>query len=97
LEQRSCTTILAGHGGIDDSRQQRIEPGKEACADRAAPATVIAEALRDLPDYAKPRRCVILSEKELRGLDLVTANGRPRRSEIRRFVSPPADSFSLQI
>jgi long-subunit acyl-CoA synthetase (AMP-forming) len=67
------------------------------CAGSAAAANVIAEALHDLPDYAKPRRFVILAEQELRALDLLTANGRPRRSEIRRFVSASSNSFSAQI
>jgi long-subunit acyl-CoA synthetase (AMP-forming) len=60
-------------------------------------ADVVAEALRDLPDYAKPRRWVILSEEELRGLDLLSANGRPRRSEISRLISQSGESFSPQI
>jgi long-subunit acyl-CoA synthetase (AMP-forming) len=48
---------------------------------------LLAHAARDLPDYAKPRRWMVLSEQEFRGLDLLTPNFRPRRPAIHRLVA----------
>ncbi len=55
--------------------------------DASAMHDVIRSAVSLMPDYAKPRHFIVLSDEELRGLDLLTANWRPRRSELRRFVS----------
>ena len=58
---------------------------------------LIADAGRDLPNYAKPRRCLVLSEQEFRALDLLTRNSRPRRSAIHRLVRRSNGSFSPQL
>jgi long-subunit acyl-CoA synthetase (AMP-forming) len=58
---------------------------------------LIADAGRDLPDYAKPRRCLVLSEREFRALDLLTPNSRPRRSAIHRLVRRSNGSFYPQL
>lgn len=53
----------------------------------AALRQILVEACRAAPDYAKPRECLVLTDRELGDLDLLTANGRPRRSAIRRLVA----------
>ena len=55
------------------------------------------DAARDLPDYAKPQRWMVLSEQEFRGLDLLTPNSRPRRSAIHRLVRRSNGSFYPQL
>ena len=54
------------------------------------------DAARDLPDYAKPQRWMVLSEQEFRGLDLLTPNFRPRRPAIHRLVAESGASLSTQ-
>jgi long-chain acyl-CoA synthetase len=48
---------------------------------------LVRDAVRAVPDYAKPRRLLVVTEAELHGSDLLTANLRPRRAAIRHFVS----------
>jgi long-chain acyl-CoA synthetase len=63
------------------------------CADKSittcttAVRDILADATRTAPDYAKPRQCLVLSDQELGELDLLTPNGRPRRSAIRSLVA----------
>jgi long-subunit acyl-CoA synthetase (AMP-forming) len=63
----------------------------------AAITELLADAGRDLPNYAKPRRCLVLSEQEFHALDLLTSNYRPRRRAIHRLVRRSDHSFSLPI
>jgi long-chain acyl-CoA synthetase len=48
---------------------------------------ILVHASGAAPEYAKPRRCLVLSDQEVRDLDLVTPLGRPRRSAIRSVVA----------
>jgi hypothetical protein len=48
---------------------------------------ILTDTPRTAPDYAKPRQCLVLSDQEFGELDLLTANGRPRRSAIRSLVA----------
>jgi long-chain acyl-CoA synthetase len=48
---------------------------------------ILVQASRHAPDYAKPRQCLVLSDEEFGALDLLTPNGRPRRSSIRGVVA----------
>jgi long-subunit acyl-CoA synthetase (AMP-forming) len=64
-----------------------VVPHDPSMADAAAMHDIVRSAVRRMPDYAKPRRFIVLSDEELRASDLLTANFRPRRSAIRRFVS----------
>jgi long-chain acyl-CoA synthetase len=65
-----------------------IVPNDSAlCGDFPAMHDLLRFAARELPDYAKPRRYLAVSEQDFRGLDLLTANFRPRRPEVRRLVS----------
>lgn len=50
---------------------------------------LVADATRELPDYAKPRRYAVMTEQQLAGLDLFTPNQRPRRSRIRCIFDHP--------
>lgn len=50
--------------------------------DELALDEIVADATRQLPDYAKPRRYAVMTEQQLAGLDLFTPNQRPRRSRI---------------
>ena len=47
---------------------------------------ILALASRSAPDYAKPRKYLLLPETDFHQLGLLTPNGRPRRSEIRALV-----------
>jgi hypothetical protein len=47
----------------------------------------VRDAIRAVPDYAKPRRLLVVTDEELQEANLLTANFRPRRAAIRRFVS----------
>jgi hypothetical protein len=64
-----------------------VVPHDPSMADAAAMHDIVRSAVRGMPEYAKPQRFIVLSDEELRGFDLLTANFRPRRSAIRRFVS----------
>jgi long-chain acyl-CoA synthetase len=66
------------------------------CRDFPAMQEVLASAVRDLPDYAKPRRYLALSDQEFHSLDLMTANLRPRRAEARRLLNERCDALHLQ-
>jgi long-subunit acyl-CoA synthetase (AMP-forming) len=66
------------------------------CTDRPALQDLVEYATRELPDYAKPRRYMALSDQEFRRLDLLTGNFRPRRSAIRRLVSDRSQFLSSQ-
>lgn len=57
--------------------------------DAGAPALrdILAHAVREAPDYAKPRQYLVLSDKEFIDLELLSPNGRPRRSAIRSVVA----------
>src|SRR5208282_533388 len=57
------------------------------CGDGAALHDLFSVAVSTLPDYAKPRRYLAMSEQEFQRLDLLTANARPRRRETRQIVS----------
>jgi long-chain acyl-CoA synthetase len=57
------------------------------CPNWPAMQNLIDHATRDLPDYAKPRRYLALSDHECHRLNLLSANSRPRRTAIRRLVS----------
>jgi long-subunit acyl-CoA synthetase (AMP-forming) len=57
------------------------------CTDWPAMQDLVEHATRELPEYAKPRRYLAVSDHEVRRLDLFTANSRPRRSAVRRLVS----------
>ena len=57
---------------------------------------LLSDAARDLPDYAKPQRWMVLSEQEFRGLDLLTPNFRPRRPAIHRLVARSGASLSTE-
>ena len=60
-------------------------------APSASPVSAIGDLVRNavqaVPDYAKPRRLLVLTEEELNGSDLLTANFRPRRAAIRHYVA----------
>lgn len=66
------------------------------CCDFPAMQDVLTFAVRDLPDYAKPRRYLALSDQEFRNLDLMTANFRSRRPEARRLLRERAGELHLQ-
>jgi long-subunit acyl-CoA synthetase (AMP-forming) len=55
--------------------------------DVAAIDELVTNAVRGLPDYAKPKRHLVLSEQEFKQHDLMTANARPRRREIAAYVA----------
>ena len=65
------------------------------CTDWPAMRDLIGHAIRDLPDYAKPRHYLPLSKRDFHHLDLMTANSRPRRTAIRRLVSEHSQLLSL--
>jgi long-chain acyl-CoA synthetase len=66
------------------------------CRDFPAMREVLDSAVRELPDYAKPRRYLALSDQEFRSLDLMTANLRPRRAEAHRLLNQRCDTLHLQ-
>jgi long-chain acyl-CoA synthetase len=72
-----------------------IPENSSLCGDFPAMHDLITIVLRDLPDYAKPRRYLAMSDQEFRSLDLLTANQRPRRPEI-SHVFDRTDSFHVQ-
>jgi len=57
---------------------------------------LVRGAVRAMPDYAKPRRLLVVTEEELLGSKLLTANFRPRRAAIRRYVSQCEHRLSQQ-
>ncbi len=66
------------------------------CGDFPAMHDLIAVAARELPDYAKPRRYLAMSDQEFRRLDLLTANFRPRRPEIKNVVFKRSHALQVQ-
>ena len=72
-----------------------IPENSSLCGDFPAMRDLITIAVRDLPDYAKPRRYLAMSDQEFRSLDLLTANQRPRRPEI-GLVFDRTDLFHVQ-
>jgi long-subunit acyl-CoA synthetase (AMP-forming) len=66
------------------------------CADWPAMQDLVELAMRDVPDYAKPRRYLAISDHEFNRLGLLTANSRPRRAAIRRLVSDWSHFLSSQ-
>lgn len=67
------------------------------CHDAPAMHDLVKWAARELPEYAKPRRYLPMSDLEFRDLDLLTANARPRRSETKRIVHERRKSFLVQL
>ena len=65
-------------------------------ADWPAMQELVRHATREMPDYAKPRRYLAISDREFHRLDLLTANSRPRRGAIRRLVSDWSHFLSSQ-
>ena len=63
------------------------------CGDAPAMHDLVTSAARELPDYAKPRRYLAMSDQEFRRLDLLTANSRPRRFEIGQVVAERSQSL----
>jgi long-subunit acyl-CoA synthetase (AMP-forming) len=66
------------------------------CRDWPAMQDLVEHATREVPDYAKPRRYLALSDQEFNRLDLLTSNFRPRRGAIRRLVSDWSHFLSSQ-
>jgi long-subunit acyl-CoA synthetase (AMP-forming) len=60
---------------------------KSITACTASLRQILADTCRTTPDYARPRQCLVLSDREFRDLDLLTPNGRPRRSAIRAVIA----------
>ena len=56
------------------------------CSNVPAILDLVRYAARGLPEYAKPRRYLPMSDPEFRKLDLLTPNARPRRSEAKNIV-----------
>ena len=67
------------------------------CRDAPAMHDLVKWAARKLPEYAKPRRYLPMSDLEFRDLDLLTANARPRRPETKRIVHERSKSFLVQL
>jgi long-chain acyl-CoA synthetase len=66
------------------------------CVDFPAMLDLVRFATRELPEYAKPRRYLPLSDLEFQTLDLLTANARPRRSEAKTVVRARRDCLLIQ-
>jgi long-subunit acyl-CoA synthetase (AMP-forming) len=73
-----------------------IPTDSSVCGDFPAMHDLVASAARALPDYAKPRRYLAMSDQEFRRLDLLTANSRPRRSEVSQIVAERSRSLQVQ-
>jgi long-chain acyl-CoA synthetase len=73
-----------------------IPTDASVCGDSPAMHDLVASAARALPDYAKPRRYLAMSDQEFRRLDLLTANSQPRRSEVSQIVAERSQSLQLQ-
>jgi len=63
---------------------------------RADLLAAVANATRHAPTYAKPRRCLIVTDTELHALDMFTSNGRPRRAAIRTLVGERSRCLDAQ-
>lgn len=73
-----------------------IPTDPSVCSGAPAMHSLGTSAARELPDYAKPRRYLAMSDQEFRRLDLLTANSRPRRFEISQVVAERSQSLQLQ-
>jgi long-subunit acyl-CoA synthetase (AMP-forming) len=73
-----------------------IPTDSSVCSDSPAMHNLVTSAARELPDYAKPRRYLAMSDQEFRRLDLLTANSRPRRSEVSQVVAERSRSLQVQ-
>jgi long-subunit acyl-CoA synthetase (AMP-forming) len=73
-----------------------IPTDASVCSDSPAMHNLVTSAARELPDYAKPRRYLAMSDQEFRRLDLLTANSRPRRSEVSQVVAERSRSLQVQ-
>jgi long-chain acyl-CoA synthetase len=73
-----------------------IPTDSSVCSDAPAMHSLVTFAARALPDYAKPRRYLAMSDQEFRRLDLLTANSRPRRSEVSQVVAERSRSLRVQ-
>jgi long-chain acyl-CoA synthetase len=73
-----------------------IPTDASVCSNSPAMQSLLASAAGDLPDYAKPRRYLAMSDQEFRRLDLLTANSRPRRSEVSQVVAERSRSLRFQ-
>ena len=74
-----------------------IPHNSSLCRDAPAMHDLVKWAARELPEYAKPRRYLPMSDLEFRDLDLLTANARPRRSEAKKVVHERSRSFLVQL
>jgi long-chain acyl-CoA synthetase len=66
------------------------------CGDFPAMLDLVRFAARELPEYAKPRRYLPMSDLEFQTLDLLTANARPRRSEAKSVVHERRECLLVQ-
>lgn len=57
------------------------------CADVRGMHDLVKCASLELPDYARPRRCLIMSDREFRDLDLLTAHARLRRAAVKKLMT----------
>jgi long-chain acyl-CoA synthetase len=73
-----------------------IPSDASVCSDSSAMQKLVASAAGQLPDYAKPRRYLAMSDQEFRRLDLLTSNSRPRRSEVSQIVAERSQSLQVQ-
>jgi long-chain acyl-CoA synthetase len=73
-----------------------IPTDSSLCDDVPTMHDLVTSAARELPGYAKPRRYLTMSDLEFRRLDLLTANSRPRRSEVSRIVIERSRSLQVQ-
>ena len=73
-----------------------IPADSSVCSDPSAMHNLVTSAARELPDYAKPRRYLTMSDQEFQRLDLLTANSRPRRSQVGEIVAERSRSLQVQ-
>ena len=74
-----------------------VVPRKSSlCGDFPSMLDIVRFAARELPEYAKPRRYLPMSDLEFRSLDLLTPNARPRRSEAKNVVHERSGFFLIQ-
>jgi long-chain acyl-CoA synthetase len=73
-----------------------IPADSSVCTDSPAMHNLVTFAARELPDYAKPRRYLAMSDQEFRRLDLLTADSRPRRSEVSQIVAERSRLLQVQ-
>jgi long-subunit acyl-CoA synthetase (AMP-forming) len=57
---------------------------------------LVNAACRALPDYARPRRFLAMSETEFRSLNLLAANARPRRSMAKKLMLDRSSALLTQ-